>query len=133
MVVSEVISVVTIVITHIRGLIAPLITTHEPPSRWRRVLSLPGVFLGFLTVLLGIFRVFTVWGPGLGGAGGGLMTSTRPRRRKQHHQQHHRPLPPSSSSAACTLKYPGALCAFAVCRLLPYVGSWPWCAYTCAP
>ena len=45
--------------------------THEPPSRWRRVRSLPGVFLGFLTVLLGIFGVFTVWGPGLGGAGGG--------------------------------------------------------------
>ena len=30
---SGVISMVTIVITHIRGLKAPLITTHEPPSR----------------------------------------------------------------------------------------------------
>ena len=29
---SGVISRVTIVITHIRGLITPLITTHEPPS-----------------------------------------------------------------------------------------------------
>ena len=28
-----VISRVTIVITHIRGLITPLTTTHEPPSR----------------------------------------------------------------------------------------------------
>ena len=34
---SRVISRVTILITHIRGLITPLITTHEPPSRsaWR--------------------------------------------------------------------------------------------------
>ena len=32
-VLSGVISTVTIVITHIRGLITPLITTHEPPSR----------------------------------------------------------------------------------------------------
>ena len=32
-VISGVISRVTIVITHIRGLITPLITTHEPPSR----------------------------------------------------------------------------------------------------
>ena len=31
-VISRVISRVTIVITHIRGLITPLITTHEPPS-----------------------------------------------------------------------------------------------------
>ena len=31
-VISEVISRVTIVITQIRGLITPLITTHEPPS-----------------------------------------------------------------------------------------------------
>ena len=30
---SGVISRVTIVITHIRGLITPFITTHEPPSR----------------------------------------------------------------------------------------------------
>ena len=30
---SGVISRVTIIITHIRGLITPLITTHEPPSR----------------------------------------------------------------------------------------------------
>ena len=32
-VVSRVISRVAIVITYIRGLITPLITTHEPPSR----------------------------------------------------------------------------------------------------
>ena len=32
-VLSRVISRVTIVITHIRGLITPLITTLEPPSR----------------------------------------------------------------------------------------------------
>ena len=32
MVISRVISKVTILITHIRGLIAPLITIHEPPS-----------------------------------------------------------------------------------------------------
>ena len=32
-VISGVISKVTIVITHIRGLITILITTHEPPSR----------------------------------------------------------------------------------------------------
>ena len=32
-VISGVISKVTIVITHIMGLITPLITTHEPPSR----------------------------------------------------------------------------------------------------
>ena len=32
-VVSRVISKVTILITHIRGLITLLITTHEPPSR----------------------------------------------------------------------------------------------------
>ena len=32
-VISGVISRATIVITHIRGLITPLITTHEPPSR----------------------------------------------------------------------------------------------------
>ena len=31
--ISRVISGVTILITHIRGLITPLITTHEPPSR----------------------------------------------------------------------------------------------------
>ena len=31
-VISRVISRVTILITHIRGLITPLITTHEPPS-----------------------------------------------------------------------------------------------------
>ena len=31
-VISGVISKVTIVITHIRGLITPLTTTHEPPS-----------------------------------------------------------------------------------------------------
>ena len=30
---SRVISKITIVITYIRGLISPLITTHEPPSR----------------------------------------------------------------------------------------------------
>ena len=27
---------VTIIITHIRGLITPLITTHEPPSSFRK-------------------------------------------------------------------------------------------------
>ena len=32
-VISRVISRVTILITHIRGLITPLMTTHEPPSR----------------------------------------------------------------------------------------------------
>ena len=31
-VISGVISRVTIIITHIRGLVTPLITTHEPPS-----------------------------------------------------------------------------------------------------
>ena len=31
-VISGVIGKVTIVITHVRGLITPLITTHEPPS-----------------------------------------------------------------------------------------------------
>ena len=45
-VISEVISRITMVITHIRGLIAPLITTHEPPSSLRtlgprRYLSFP--------------------------------------------------------------------------------------------
>ena len=33
LVISRVISRITIVITHITGLITPLITTHEPPSR----------------------------------------------------------------------------------------------------
>ena len=33
MVISRVITRVTILIAHIRGLITPLITTHEPPSR----------------------------------------------------------------------------------------------------
>ena len=33
MVVSRVISRVTILIAHIRGLITPLTTSHEPPSR----------------------------------------------------------------------------------------------------
>ena len=33
LVISGVISRVTIGITHIRGLMTPLITTHEPPSR----------------------------------------------------------------------------------------------------
>ena len=42
MVISGVISRVTIVITHIRGLITPLITAHEPPSR-----SSSGPFLPF--------------------------------------------------------------------------------------
>ena len=32
-VISEVVSRVTILITHIRGLIAQLVTIHEPPSR----------------------------------------------------------------------------------------------------
>ena len=31
-VISGVVSRITIIITHIRGLISPLITTHEPPS-----------------------------------------------------------------------------------------------------
>ena len=31
-VISRVISRVTVVISHIKGLIIPLITTHEPPS-----------------------------------------------------------------------------------------------------
>ena len=35
-VISGVISRVTILITHIRGLISPLITTHEPPSMTSR-------------------------------------------------------------------------------------------------
>ena len=35
-VISGVISRVTILISHIRGLITPLITTHEPPSRLLR-------------------------------------------------------------------------------------------------
>ena len=35
--ISGVIRQVTILITPIRGLISPLITTHEPPSRVRRV------------------------------------------------------------------------------------------------
>ena len=33
-VISRVISRITMVITYIRGLITPLITTHEPPSIW---------------------------------------------------------------------------------------------------
>ena len=33
MVISRVIRRITIVITYFRGLITPLITTHEPPSR----------------------------------------------------------------------------------------------------
>ena len=33
LVLSRVRSRVTILITHIRGLITPLVTTHEPPSR----------------------------------------------------------------------------------------------------
>ena len=32
-VISGVISRVTLLITHVRGLITPLITTHEPPSK----------------------------------------------------------------------------------------------------
>ena len=32
-VISGVISKATVIITHIRGLITPLMTTHEPPSR----------------------------------------------------------------------------------------------------
>ena len=32
-VISRVISSITILITHIKGLITPRITTHEPPSR----------------------------------------------------------------------------------------------------
>ena len=49
-VISRVISRVTIPIIHIRGLITPLITTHEPPSR---VCS-----LGFTVWRLG-FRAYT--------------------------------------------------------------------------
>ena len=33
--ISRVISRVTIVITYIRGLITPVITTHEPPSNFK--------------------------------------------------------------------------------------------------
>ena len=40
MVTSGVLIRVTIIITHIRGLITPLITTHEPPSTTSRVGSL---------------------------------------------------------------------------------------------
>ena len=36
---SRVISRVTILITQIRGLLTPLITTHEPPSRVATVLT----------------------------------------------------------------------------------------------
>ena len=32
-VINEVIIRVTILLTHVRGLITPLVTTHEPPSR----------------------------------------------------------------------------------------------------
>ena len=32
-VISGVISMVTLILTHFRGLITPFITTHEPPSR----------------------------------------------------------------------------------------------------
>ena len=35
-VIRRVISRVTVLITHIRGLITPLITTHEPPSGWNK-------------------------------------------------------------------------------------------------
>ena len=45
-VISGVISRVTVVITYSRGLIAPLITTHEPPSK--AVLGLDVVGLGVL-------------------------------------------------------------------------------------
>ena len=34
LVISSVISRITMVIAYIRGLITPLITTHEPPSIW---------------------------------------------------------------------------------------------------
>ena len=36
-VISRVISRTTMVITYIRGLIAPLRTTHDPPSNWLQV------------------------------------------------------------------------------------------------
>ena len=36
----RVISRITIGITHIRGLIAPIITTHEPPGRTRELFNL---------------------------------------------------------------------------------------------
>ena len=36
---SRVISRATILITHIKGLISPLITTHEPPSTPKHPLS----------------------------------------------------------------------------------------------
>ena len=52
--ISRVISRVTILITHIRGLITPLITTPEPPSRvyvlnvrWLAVLGLEFGLLAF--------------------------------------------------------------------------------------
>ena len=42
LVISGVISRVTIIITHTRGLITLLITTHEPPSRAFRALKVSG-------------------------------------------------------------------------------------------
>ena len=39
-VISRVVSRVTILITHIKGLISPFITTHEPPSRLSTFLGL---------------------------------------------------------------------------------------------
>ena len=45
-VISGDISRVTIIITHIRGLITPLITTHEPSSRGTLHLQLSGALQG---------------------------------------------------------------------------------------
>ena len=65
-VISRVVSRITTVITHIRGLIAPLITTHEPPSRvWG---------LGGLGLRVGGFGAsgIRVWGLGVRVVGFGV-------------------------------------------------------------
>ena len=47
-----VISRVTIVITHMRGLVTPLTTTHEPPNSWMCcVRALPYLMLGLGSAL----------------------------------------------------------------------------------
>ena len=48
MLISGVISRVTIIITHIRGLITPLITTHEPSSKGFGFRVLSGYLVRFL-------------------------------------------------------------------------------------
>ena len=51
-VISGVISSVTIVVTHIRALITPITTTHEPPSRVRQFLRREGrLRIGRLEIL----------------------------------------------------------------------------------